>query len=72
MVAEEEGGESGKDGEFEIGRFKLLYIEWITNKVLLYPKGNYIQYPGINHSGQEYKKECTRIYNHITLLYCRN
>ena len=41
-------------------------------QILLYGTGSYIQYPGINHSGQEYKKECTRIYNHITLLYCRN
>ena len=31
--------------------------------------GNYIQYPVINYNGNEYKKECTYIYNWITLLY---
>ena len=42
---------------------KLLYIEWINNKVLLYSTENYIQYPIINHNGKEYlKKECVYIY----------
>ena len=31
---------------------KLLYIEWINNKVLPYSTGNYIQYPIINHNGK--------------------
>ena len=31
--------------------------------------GSYIQYPVINYHGKEYKKECTYIYNWITLLY---
>ena len=46
--------------EWEIGvnRCKLLYIEWINNKVLLYSKGDYIQNPVINHNGKEYEKEC--------------
>ena len=39
--------------EWEVGvsRCKLLYIEWINNKVLLYSTGNDIQYPVINHKG---------------------
>ena len=37
-----EGGKGEKDWEFEISRCKLLYIEWINNKVLLYSTGNYI------------------------------
>ena len=37
-----EGGRGEKDWEFETGRCKLLYIEWINNKVLLYSTGNYI------------------------------
>ena len=37
-------------------RCKLLYIEWINNKVLLYSTENYIQYSMINHNGKEYKK----------------
>ena len=55
-------GGRGMDWEFGISRCKLLYIEWINNKVLLCSTGNYIQYPVINHNGKEYEKEC------ITLL----
>ena len=55
MVAK---GEGGIDWEFEISRCKLLYTEWVNNKVLLYSTGNYIQYPVIIHNGNEYKKEC--------------
>ena len=36
---------------------KLLYIQWMNNKVLLYSTGNYIQCLVINHNGKEYKKE---------------
>ena len=58
MVAKQErGGEGGMDWEFGISRCKLLYTEWIHNKVLLYNTGNYIQYPVINHNGKEYEKE---------------
>ena len=56
-----EGGE-GMDWEFGISRFKLLYTEWINNKVPLYSTKNYIQYPVINHNGKEYEKECIYIY----------
>ena len=53
----------GKDWEFGISRCKLLYIEWINNKVLLYNMGNYISYPVINHNGKEYEKEYIYMYN---------
>ena len=45
--------------EWEVGisRYKLLYIGWINNQVLLGSTGKYIQYPMINHNGEEYKKE---------------
>ena len=46
------------DWEFGVSRCKLLYTEWINNKILLYSTGNYIQYPEINHNGREYEKEC--------------
>ena len=65
------GGE-GMNWEFGISRCKLLCIEWINNKVLLYSTGNYIQYPVINDNGKEYEKECIYMYNWITLLYSRN
>ena len=50
------------DWEFGIIRYKLLYIEWINNKVLLYNTGSYIPYPVINHNGKEYEKECMHMY----------
>ena len=49
------------DWEFGISRCKLLYREWINNKVLLCSTGTYIQYPVINHNGKRYKKECTYV-----------
>ena len=52
-------GKSGMNQEFGVGRYKL---EWIGNEVLLYSIGNYIQSPGIDHDGKEYKK---RIYIYI-------
>jgi len=36
--------------EFGINRCKLLYIEWIKHKLLVYSTENYIQYPVINHN----------------------
>ena len=50
------GGGGGMDWEFGISRCKLLYIEWIKNKVPLYSTGNCIQYPVINHNGKKYEK----------------
>ena len=50
---------------FGTSRCKLLCIEWIDNKVLLYSTGNYIQYPVINHNGKEYEKE----YIYIIYIY---
>ena len=49
------------DWEFKVNRCKLLYEEWINNKVLLYSKGNYIRYLVISHNRKDYKKECIYI-----------
>ena len=49
-------GRSGKDCGFGVSRCKLLHLEWINNKVLLYSIGDYIQSRGTNHGGKEYKK----------------
>ena len=56
MVAEREREGRGMEWAFGVGRCKLLHLEWINNKVLLYSTGNYVQYPVMNHSGKEYKK----------------
>ena len=43
--------------EFGVGRRKLLHLEWINYKVLLYSTANYMQSPGIDHNGKEYLKK---------------
>ena len=65
MVAKEEKGGGGMDWEFGVSRWKLLCIGGINNKVLLYSTGKYwyIQYPVINHNGNEYKKKYICMYN---------
>ena len=65
MVAKGEGQGGGMEWEFGISRCKLVYIEWINNKFLLYSTGNYIQYPVINHNGKEYEKEYIYMYIYI-------
>ena len=57
----------GMDREFGISSCKVLYIEWMDNKVLLYSTGNYIQYLVINHNGKEYEKECVRVCIYINI-----
>ena len=47
MVAKGERIREGMEWEAGVSRCKLLYIEWINNKVLLYSTDNYIQYPMI-------------------------
>ena len=39
LVAKGESGGRGLDGEFGIGRYKLLHLEWISNEVLLTAHG---------------------------------
>ena len=70
VVAKGEGCGGGMEWEFGISRYKLLYIEWINNKALLYSTGNYIQYSVINHNGKEYEKECVFIYIYKTESLC--
>ena len=52
------GFEGGMGWEFGVSRYKLLYIIWINNTILLYSTGNCIQHSVINHKGKEYKIEC--------------
>ena len=47
MFARREGGESGMVREFRTGRCKLLNLEWISNGVLLYNRGNWSSYCGV-------------------------
>ena len=52
VVSKGEGGGSEMDWEFGVGRCKLLHLEWISNEILLYNTGNYIQSLGIDHDGR--------------------
>ena len=52
MVAKGEGRGSRMDWEFGVSRCKLLHLEWINNKVLLYSKGSYIQSLGMENYGR--------------------
>ena len=78
MVAKGAGGKRGINREFGTNRCKLVYIEWINTKVLLYSKENYIQYPVIHPDGKEYDNECvcmcvyiyTHTYIHIYMYNC--
>ena len=45
------GRRRGIDWGFEVGRCKLLRLEWI-NKFLQYSTGKYIYFPGIKHNGK--------------------
>ena len=46
----------GSNWKFGISRYKLLYIGWINNNVLLYKTKYNIQYPVIKHN-RKYEKE---------------
>ena len=51
-VAKEERQRNGMDWEFGVGRCKLVHLEWISNEVLLYSIGNYIQFLGTDQGGK--------------------
>ena len=55
LVARVKGGGGGMDWEFGVDSCKLLHLEWMSNKVLVYSTRNYNHYPEINHDGKECK-----------------
>lgn len=50
VVAKGEGVGRGLECEVGVSKYKLLYIDWINAKVLLYNTENYIQYLTRSHS----------------------
>ena len=64
-----EGRGRGMDWEFGIGKFKLLYTEWIHSKVLLHSSRKSIQFTVINHNGKNIFFKCV-IYMCITKSFC--
>ena len=55
------GGGSGLDRKAGIIRcikhIKLLRLEWVSNEVLLYSTGNYVQSLGVEYDGRYYEKK---------------
>ena len=49
--------------EVGVSRYKLVYMEWTNNRVLLPSTGNYFQYPMINRNGKQYILK--RMYTHV-------
>ena len=62
MVAEGEAVGGGMEWKVGVSRCKLLCIEWINNKDLLYRRGNSTQYLGITYNGKESEKEWIYVY----------
>ena len=54
VVAKGEGVGRGMDWEVVVSRCKLLYMEEINNKVLLYSTENHISCPMVNLNEKEY------------------
>ena len=50
-------GGGGINQEFQMSRYKLLYIKKINDKDLLYSTGNYIQYLVIKYNGKKSEME---------------
>ena len=67
MVTKREGG-AGINQESGISRYKLLYMNYMNNKVLLHSTGNYIQCPIIYCNEKESEKEyvCVCVYMFIS------
>ena len=51
----------GKTESLGFNRCKILHLEWINNKILLYSTGNYIQSLGIQQEKDDIRKECIYI-----------
>ena len=68
VVAKARWGGREMNWGFGISRYKLLHLEWIIIKVLLYSTGNCVQSPGTNHNGKEYFKK--NVCMHITESLC--
>ena len=64
-ICNQERGGGEMHWEFGISRCKLLYIEWINNRVPLYSKGT--KYPVINHNGKNMKKNVCIYANHFAV-----
>ena len=51
VVSREEQGGSGMDRKLGFGRRNPLHLEWISNGILLYCIGKYVQSLWVEHNG---------------------
>ena len=62
------------DWEFEVSRYELWHLEWISNEVLPYSTGNYIQSLVMEHDGKYYGKTnvyiCVCVYIYVWGSLC--
>ena len=61
LVVAKIGEWGGMDWGAGISTCKLLYKEWINNKILLHSTGNYIENPITNHDGKGRKAEKVKV-----------
>ena len=54
------------DWEFRTSRCRLLYIEWINNKVLLYTTKNSSKYFVMNHDGKKFSLLDVSVVNFVS------
>ena len=71
VVAKGEAGGSGMDWEFGVSRCKLLPLEWISNEILLYSTGNYIQSLMMEHDNVRKRSVYICTCDWVILLYSR-
>ena len=62
MVVAKREVREGMEWEVGVSRCRLLLIEWINNKVLLYNTESHIQYSMISPNGKEYLKKNVYMY----------
>ena len=56
------------DWEFGVRRCKLFHLEWMSNEVLLYGTGNYIQSHVLEHDGRQDEEK--NVYISVTGSLC--
>ena len=65
MIAKGEGEGVGQTGSLGLADANL-HLEWKSNEVLLYSRGNSIQSLVIEHDGRQYEKNKVRVYTYMT------
>ena len=54
VIVQEKEFRGRMEWEAGVSSYRLLYTEWMNNKIILYRTENNIHYPVIKHNGKEY------------------